>query len=112
MEQVLGQAGAGLAVAAGVLGAVGQPLGGAVGGEAIDGLLAGVVGVEALVQEGPDGGGGGVDAVAVSPALVVEGVEDLLLGEVSGDGQAGRGDEVTAGVGDLTGERSWRQDES
>ena len=74
------------------------------GHEAIDGLLAGVVRVEALMQEGPEGGGGGVDAPAVAAAEFVEGVEDLVLGEVLGDGESGLGDEVAAGVSDLTGD--------
>ncbi len=103
MDQVLGQAGAGLAIGPGVGGAVGPPLGGAVGGAAIDGLRAGVVVIKALMKEGPEGDGWGVEALADGAALVPQGVVDLLGGEVLGQRQPGLGDQRAAGVGDWTG---------
>src|SRR5262245_15393593 len=97
----LGQAGAGAAVGAGVGRARGQAGGDAPGQQAGDGLAAGVVGVEDLGEEGPQGGGGGPDAVAEEVAKVTTGAVDEVFGQVLGEGESGLGEQVLSGGGDL-----------
>lgn len=67
-----------------------------------------MIGVEHLVEEGPEGDGGPEDALAEGRAALEAGVVDLLLREVFGEGQSGSLRQVPAGGGDWpkTGARS------
>ena len=79
-EDGLGQTRAGLAVGAGVGGTGGQAAGGTPGKEAGDGSAAGVVGVENLGEEDPDGDERAEEAAAEGDVLVAEGLLDLAVG--------------------------------
>ena len=56
--------------------------------DARDGVAAAVVVAEGLREEAPDGGNGAEDSVAEQNAVVVERVEDAVLAQGSGEGQA------------------------
>src|SRR5262249_59645687 len=94
-QQPLGQAAAGLAVGAGVGGAGAQAAGGAPGEEAGDGGAAGVVGVEHLGEEDPQGDQGRVQAFAERDGLLAEGLLDRFGAQDVGERQPG-------GLGELS----------
>ena len=56
--------------------------------DARDGVAAAVVVAEDLSEEAPDGGNGAEDSVAEQNAVLVERVEDAVLAQGSGEGQA------------------------
>jgi len=59
-----------------------------VSAHARDGVAAAVVVAEDLREEAPEGGNGAEDAVAEQNAVLVERVEDAVLAQGSGEGQA------------------------
>jgi len=59
--------------------------------------------VEDLAEEGPESDGGSKDALAKEAAEAVQGVMDLRLGQMFGEGEFGLGGQSVTGRGDLTG---------
>jgi len=88
-EQPLGEALAGFAVGAGVGRAGGPALTHQPGQEAGHGLAAGVVGVEDLAEEDPEGGDGGEGAAAAGGGVGGQGLLDDRSGGEVGEGQTG-----------------------
>jgi hypothetical protein len=101
-RHAFGQA-AGLATGPRVAGAGRQAASGPPGQEAGEGGAAGVVGVEHLGEEDPEGDQGGEQALAEGDALVVEGLLPLGWGQQVGAGQAGSLGEVVAQTAGLAG---------
>jgi hypothetical protein len=56
--------------------------------DARDGVAAAAVFAEDLREEAPEGGNGAKDSVAEQNAMLVERVEDAVLAQGSGEGQA------------------------
>src|SRR5262249_21389678 len=86
-QDALGQAATGLAVGTRVGGAGRQAAGGAPGQDAGDGGPAGVVGVEDVGQEEPEGDQRRAEAVAAANLLGAAGLLDLRCGEQVGQGE-------------------------
>src|SRR5262249_34457498 len=86
LEHRLRQAGAGPTIGAGVSRARAQAGSDPLGDEAIDRLLTGGIGVAHLAEEGPQGHGRGIDALAVGAPGDGEGVVDALRGQLRREG--------------------------
>ena len=100
-EDAFGQSCAGGTVGTGVGGAARQSLGGAPGQDAGNRLPAGVVGVQALGEEGPQGEQGAEDPMTEGNLFGVEGLLDHVLVEDSGGGQPRGLEQALVVSGDL-----------
>src|SRR5207248_398781 len=102
-QQPLGQPAAGLAISPGIRRASRQALGGPVGQQAGNGLAAGVIRVEDLAEEDPEGDQRREQSVAETDVLRAEDLSDLARIEQVGERQAGGLRELTAERGDWAG---------